>query len=272
MPRPKAKPDPASLPRIPANLSLSCLLAWWAFERSTSRALRVSPSDRLSSRLFRELEEALAFSATTEGSRTARRSLLGPWCWQYSHSVGFTGDQLCVALQRAISAYQSRDSWQLECSTLWRSLVDAESFEYLLHLLAQHHLDLPIELASGSALAELWAEHSLGRRRYLAWYAVRGASAALLRSGLNQASAGQALQDELRRRSRWLLHSDDPQSNNSSNYCFAPPQHRGSPLMVQLFLSDLAPIGSAYWSRAPGPLGHLQSPTKSCIITSPSNG
>ncbi len=270
MPRRNANPDSASLPQIPASLSLARLLAWWAFELSTSRALRVSPSDRLSSRLFRELEEALVFSAINEGSRMARRSLLGPWCWQY-HSAGFTGDQLCAALQRAISAYQSRDSWQLECSTIWRSLVDADSFEYLLHLLGQHRLDLPIELASDSALAELWAEHSLGRRRYLAWYAVRGASAALLRSGLNQAAAGQALRDELRRRSRWLQHCDSPHANNSPNFCFAPPRHGGSTLMVQLFLSDLAPIGSAYWSRIPGSLDHLQSSTRSCVIASPSN-
>lgn len=257
MPRPKAKPTPASLPEIPANLSLSRLLAWRAFELSTSQALPVSPSDRLSSRLFRDLEDALVFTAATEGSRTARRSLLGPWCWQYSASVQLSSDQLRAALQFAIAAYQSRESWKSECTNLWRTLVDAESFEYLLHLLGQHQLDMPIELASGSLLTELWAEHSLGRRRYLAWYAVRGASSALLRSGLNQAAAGQALRDELRRRSRWLLRCSSTQHDDSSTFCFAPPHNRSRSLISQLFLSELAPIGSAYWSRAPGLLDHL---------------
>jgi len=72
-------------------------------------------------------------------------------------------------------------------------LVDAEAFEYLLYLLASHQLELPTNLASGSELTDMWSDHSLGRRTYLAWYAVRAAAAALLRSGMNQAFAGQAL-------------------------------------------------------------------------------
>jgi len=130
-------------------------------------------------------------------------------------------------------------------------LVDAEAFEYLLYLLANHQLELPTDLASGSELADMWSNHSLGRRRYLAWYAVRGAAAALLRSGMDQAFAGQALCDEIRRRSRWL-HSREAQSpQEEATFCFAPRTDSARTLITRLFLDFVAPIGNTYWSSPP---------------------
>lgn len=251
MPRPKLPGRVPSLPEIPTRLNLACLLAWWAFEMSTARAIPISPSDRLTARLFRDLEEAQVFFAVNERRKDARRSLRGHWAWQYPNTGGATGPQLCAALQRSVTSYRSRTSWRIEVMALWQVLVDAESFEYLIYLLANHQLDLPLDLSNSDALGDVWCSHSLGRRRYLAWYAVRGASAALLRSGMNQAVAGRALCEELRRRSRWLHSDENADGQQMTNFTFASRVDHARTLIVQLFLKFLAPIGDVYWSCPP---------------------
>lgn len=99
------------------------------------------------------------------------------------------------------------------------------------------------------ALANEWAMHPLGRKRYLVWRAVRGGAAALLQSGFDQAAALQTLTDELRRSCRWLLLQEQARPLGPTERCFLPELGWRTPMLVRVLQEHVLAAPSDYWTQ-----------------------
>ncbi|WP_206281851.1 hypothetical protein, partial [Xanthomonas perforans] len=108
-------------------------------------------------------------------------------------------------------------------------------------------------------MADEWANHSLARKRYLAWYGARGAAAAFLRTGMNQEAARNAMLEEMRRRARWLTSRSTNNALARDEYRFVPDPNWKRPVLLDVFLSMLLPEGTSYWSDVPKPKHGPQS-------------
>lgn len=232
------------------SLGLMRLAAWYALERSASVEAPLSTGTALTQMLFRLLESAGVLRVPEAAEPGARRSLYEPLAWCYPAELGAPRELqsiLHVALQELAARPDAIDG-RLE---LWETLASAEIETYLGHLLRRHTLD-----ASGAGhvvhlMAGEWAGHCLARKRYLAWFGARGAAAALLRSGMDQEVARNAMLEEMRRRSRWLTARAAANALPKEDYCFVPGPQWKRPLLLEVFLTTVFPVGHAYWAELP---------------------
>lgn len=231
-------------------LDLARVAAWYAFEMATTVPGPVSTGTGLSDQLFDELVASGVLREAHAGERTTRRALYDPYSWTYPREMP-RSPLLQARLLQHIRVELPHATAHRALAQLWGRLADAEIHTYLAHLLRKHALEPTGAGEVLRAMAEEWALHPLGRKRYLVWHAVRGAGAALLQSGLDQTIARHALIDELRRRSRWLLLQEQARTLNGHEYCFAPALGWRTPLLVRVLQEHWLAEPVAYWALRP---------------------
>lgn len=238
------------LERYAQSLGLVRLAAWYALELSTSTEAPFSTGAALSHALLRSLEEAGAIRIPQESEPGIRRSLYEPLAWLYPADWGGPRD-LQTGLHASLIELAARPEALGAKIELWDALAHAEIETYLTHLLRRHTLDPAGAALMMHAMADEWANHSLARKRYLAWYGARGAAAAFLRTGMDQVAARNAMLDEMRRRARWLASRSANHSLARDEYRFVPDPSWKRPVLLDVFLSTLLPEGASYWSDVP---------------------
>lgn len=247
--QPTLSPDSSALVACAEELTLIQLSAWYALELSTSESVKLTPSRKLTENLFASLEAAGIVKRSTPQDPNSRTALYDALSWVYDSSTLVTSLELKTL--GAVLRTRARDGELDEIARLWSMLALAESEAYLRNQMMRHRLDFE-NFEEVICLAQaLWIKHPLGRRRYLAWHAVRHAAASMMRSGSNLQFAADVLLASIDRRARWL-HQKANSKAQASEYCFVPEASWRSPILVDVFLKDIAPIGHKYWSSLPG--------------------
>ncbi|MET7140104.1 hypothetical protein M3S04_03970 [Xanthomonas sp. PPL139] len=224
-------------------LQLVRATAWYAFVRAAQESAPISPTPTLSRLLLEELARAGVLKPTASAP-----NVLDPWGWHYADTVGDTSD-LSAHLLVIINSIATQPAADVARLWLWRQLIDAESEAHMADLLARHQLGALRALITH--VHPHWQDHSLCRRRYLGWYAVRGAAAAFLRTDGDDQMTALTLLGELRRRSQWLAHQFHQHAVGPAQYCFPPSPTARQSLLSQVFLKHIAPLGRAYWREVP---------------------
>lgn len=208
---------PAARDLVPyaQSLGLVRLTAWYALELSTSTEAPFTTGTALSHTLLGCLEGAGAIRVSQSAEPGIRRSLYEPLAWFYPTDWG-EPHHLQARLRAALLELAARHDTMDAKVELWDALANAEIETYLTHLLRRHTLDPSGAPLIMHVMADEWAQHSLARKRYLAWYGARGAAAAFLRAGMDQEAARNAMSDEMRRRARWLASRSTPSTTPSS--------------------------------------------------------
>jgi hypothetical protein len=170
-----------------------------------------------------------------------------PFYWSY-RSPCLPSDRLSSLLLQMLTTLD-RASYSGLVRRLWVQLADAEAESYLTHQLRSHHMDPSDAKFIITALSEDWFSHSLGRRRYLTWFGLRGAASVLLRSNIDYSMARSSLVQEIQRRSRWLISAVS--NEDYTAYCFVPDARWRRPLLLSVALSTILPIGNRYWTHHP---------------------
>lgn len=249
--QPTLPPTDRDLASYAQSLGLVRLAAWCALERSTSVAAPLSTGIALTRRLVHLLDDTgLLQMPLLSPERLVRRSLYEPLAWRYVVDWG-EPSRLQSMLQAVLLELSAREDAIGAKVELWQTLANAEIETYVSHLLRRHTLD-----PSGAAhivhvMNEEWAGHCLARKRYLAWYGARGAAAALLRTGMDQEAARSAMLEEMRRRSRWLTTKIAANALPKEEYCFMPDVQWKRPVLLDVFLTLVLPMGQAYWTELP---------------------
>lgn len=243
---------PAACDLVPyaQSLGLVRLAAWYALELSTSTVAPFSTGTALSHSLLGRLEDAGAIRVSQSPEPGIRRSLYEPLAWFYPTDWGDPHDlqaRLHTILVELAACPDTRDA-KVE---LWAALAHAEIETYLTHLLRRHTLEPAGASLIMHVMADEWANLSLARKRYLAWYGARGAAAAFLRTGMDQEAARKAMLEEMRRRARWLTSQATRNALAHDEYRFVPDPNWKRPVLLEVFLSILLPEGMSYWSDAP---------------------
>lgn len=234
------------------SLGLVRVAAWYALELSTSTEAPFSTGMALSHALLRRLEDAGAIRVSLGPGPGIRRSLYEPLAWIYPYDWGGPRD-IQAGLHATLMELAARPDTLGAKLELWDALAQAEIETYLIHLLRRHTLEPAGAAVIMHAMADEWANHSLARKRYLAWYGARGAAAAFLRTGMDQVAARNAMLEEMRRRSRWLTSRSANHSLARDEYRFVPDPSWKRPILLDVLLSMLLPQGSSYWSDLPRP-------------------
>lgn len=248
--QPTLPPSDRDLATFAQSLGLVRLAAWYALERSASVEAPFTTGAPLTQTLFRLLEDAGVLQVPCGSEPGARRSLYEPLAWRCSTDWG-DQNHLQSTLQTTLHELSTREGAICAKLELWDALANAEIETYLGHLLRRHTLDPAGAAHIVHVMAEEWANHCLARKRYLAWYGARGAAAALLRTGMDQNAARNAMLDEMRRRSRWLIAKTAANTLPREDYCFVPGQQWKRPVLLEVFLTVVLPIGQAYWEDLP---------------------
>ena len=240
------------------SLGLVRLAAWYALELSISTEAPFSTGAALSHSLLGRLEGAGAIRVSQSREPGIRRSLYEPLAWFYPTDWG-EPHHIQSTLQTALlDLAASHDTMESKVE-LWDALANAEIETYVTHLLRRHTLDPAGAPFIMHVMADEWANHSLARKRYLAWYGARGAAAAFLRTGMDQVAARNAMLDEMRRRSRWLASRSASNKLAGDEYRFVPDLNWRRPVLLDVFLTMVLPDGKSYWSDVPGPRREHQS-------------
>lgn len=243
---------PAARDLVPyaQSLGLVRLAAWYALELSTSTEAPFSTGTALSHALLTRLVDAGAIRLSQGPEPGIRRSLYEPLAWCYPADWGGSRD-LQAGLHDTLMELAARPDALDAKVEVWEALAQAEIETYLTHLLRRHTLEPAGAAVIMHAMADEWGGHSLARKRYLAWYGARGAAAAFLRTGMDQVAARNAMLDEMRRRSRWLTHRLTSHALARDEYRFIPDPSWKRPVLLDVFLSMLAPQGASYWTDVP---------------------
>lgn len=253
--QPTLPPTDSELTQYAQSLGFMRLAAWYSLERSTLVQAPFSTGAPLTQKLFRSLEEAGLLRARRDGDTSVRRSLYEPTTWSYLIDWG-DPSQLTSTLLAALRELATNENSTAAKVELWESLADAELETYLAHQLRRHALDPADASQIVQTMNEEWAGQCLARKRYLVWSGVRGAAAALLRAGMDQEAARTALQDEMRRRSRWFVMKEALNELPKHEYCFVPDSQWRRPILLDTLLGFLFPMELAYWTELPRPYFH----------------
>lgn len=240
------------------SLGLVRLAAWYALELSTSTEAPFSTGTALSHALLGRLEAAGVIRVSHSSEPGIRRSMYEPLAWLYPTDWG-DPHHLQTKLQAALVELAARQDTMDSKVELWDALASAEIETYVTHLLRRHTLDPGGAPLIMHVMADEWANHSLARKRYLAWYGARGASAAFLRTGMDQEAARNAMLDEMKRRARWLTSRSATGAITRDEYRFVPDPTWKRPVLLDVFLTVLLPEGKSYWSDVPPLKRDLQS-------------
>lgn len=243
-------PTDSDLAHYARSLGLVRLAAWYALERSTAVRAPLSTSSALTKQAFLSLKCVGVLNVAKGGGAGVHRSIYDPLAWSYPVDWGDSIhlQSTLLGILQELSAGNTAAPAKAE---LWGALADAEIESYLAHLLRRITLDPVYAAETVRAMNEEWAEHSLARRRYLVWSGTRGAAAALLQTGLDHDAARTALLNEMRRRSRWLALQEAAKALSRHEYCFTPGPQWRRPILLEVFLTIVLPIGQAYWTETP---------------------
>lgn len=223
--------------------------AWCALERSTSISAPVAADPAVPHHLLVFLKTAGVVAEVPPSEGLVRRSLYAPISWSYSEDASPSRDlatQLAFALKNWYPSLGPQDlQW------LWRQLSDREATAYLVALLRKHRIGIQRAEEILGMQEEDWSELSLGRKRYVLWSSVRGAASQFLSTGGDEAAALTVLSREVRSRAHWLALKQSSGALSRSDYCFLPDRTWKRPLMVDVALECLLPIGDDYWLAPP---------------------
>lgn len=223
--------------------------AWCALERSTSISAPVAADTAIAQHLLLFLKTAGVLAETGSSNSSTRRSLYEPVSWSYLGERQLP-DDLSASLTQALKAWYPSLGAQ-DRQWLWRQLSDREASAYLVSLLRKHRIGVHYAEEILRPQEEDWSELSLGRKRYVLWSSIRGAASQFLSTGGNEAAAVTALSREVRRRTSWLSLKQASGTLSKSDYCFLPDPAWRRPLMVDVALESLLPIGDDYWLAPP---------------------
>lgn len=246
--QPTLSPSSSALVACAEQLTLTQISAWYALELSTDESAKLTPARNLTEDLFASLESSGIIKRAKPQDPHSRTALYDSLSWVYGSSPLVTSvdrKALCGLLRT-----RARDVEPEEIAQFWSMLASAESESYLRNQMMRHRLDFENFEEVICLAQELWIKHSLGRRRYLAWHAVRHAAASMMRSGSNLRFAADVLLTSINRRARWL-HQRANSKTQANEYCFVPEASWRSPILVDVFLKDISNIGHRYWSSPP---------------------
>jgi len=237
-------------PTAPAEnlqgLTLLETAALLAIHRATRDRAPVSPSIYLTEALFVLLEKRHILKRCAEGDLRKpdglQRAIYDPVCWRYLADWRAT-PLLESAIESHLRVCASDERSLHDRLQLWRALADAEVEGYLAHLLRRHAfearwaMDLPpTRWESGITLSQM---------RYVIWASVREGAAAFLRTSLDHDHARMVIASAVQRRAQWIAGRPDMGES------FVPHASARPSLLLGIFLSDVAPLGSAYWRSTP---------------------
>ena len=248
--QPTLPPADSELTLYARSLGFPRLAAWYSLERSTLIHAPFSTGTALTQKWFRSLEEVGLLRAPRDGDIGVRRSLYEPMAWSYLVDWGDPFRLLPELLAAFLELAADADTTSAKVE-LWESLADAEIETYLAHQLRRHALDPTSASQIIRTMSDEWVGQCLARKRYLVWTGTRGAAAALLRAGMDQEAARIALQDEMRRRSRWLAMKEANNELPKSEFCFVPDPQWRRPILLETLLGILFPMELAYWTEIP---------------------
>lgn len=229
--------------------------AWCALERSTSISAPVAADPAIAQHLLLFLKAAGVLAETGSSNGSTRRSLYDPVSWSYRESSQLP-DDLGASLTHALRAW-CPSLGAHDRQWLWRQLSDHEVAAYLVSLLRKHRIGIQHAEEILRVQEEGWRELSLGRKRYVLWSSIRGAASHFLSTGGDESAAVTVLSREIRSRTDWLSHKQALGTLSKSDYSFLPDPAWRRPLMVDVALECLLPIGDDYW-LAPPVLGAQQ--------------
>ncbi|WDS36921.1 hypothetical protein [Pseudoxanthomonas sp.] len=243
------KPHPALL-RASERIGLIGTAAWCAIGLATREPRPITARLPLTLDLLQTLEDAGILARCSSDTPNAQRALYDPISW-LNRDHGTPAGALQRALEQALQLRVKDDRSSSEA--LWSLLVDADSEAYLLHLLQRHQM---ANLDPNPLIASIrreWAPYSLGRRRYLAWAGLRHAAACLLRENFDATAAYSMLETQIQRRGRWLFAKQAANEIAEDDYCFVPDSNWRHPLLLEIFLERVMPMGRLFWSKPPPP-------------------
>jgi hypothetical protein len=223
--------------------------AWCALERSTSISAPVAADTAVAQRLLLFLQTAGVLAETGSSNGPTKRSLYDPISWSYRESSQLP-DDLSTSLAHALRAWRPSLGAQ-DRQWLWRQLADREAAAYLASLLRKHRIGIQHVEEILCVQERDWRELSLGRKRYVLWSSVRGAASEFLSTGGDESAALTVLSREMRSRANWLSRKQASGTLSKSDYCFLPDPAWRRPLMVDVALECLLPIGDDYWLAPP---------------------
>jgi len=232
--------------------------AWCALERSTSISAPVAADTAVAQHLLLFLQTAGILAETGSSNGSTKRSLYDPISWSYRESIQLP-DDLSTSLTHALRAWRPSLGAQ-DRQWLWRQLSDREAAAYLVSLLRKHRIGIQHAEEILCAQERDWRELSLGRKRYVLWSSVRGAASEFLRTGGDESAALTVLSREIRSRASWLSRKQASGTLSKSDYCFLPDPAWRRPLMVDVALECLLPIGEDYWLARPVLVAQQEGP------------
>lgn len=238
-----------ALLRASERVGLMGTAAWCALHLATQQPSPITARPCLTEQLLQFLELAGILTRSTSPAEATYRAVYEPVAWRYC-DLDLPSIEIQAGLDDALQLRLAEDDGILR-DALWRLLADGDSEAYLVHLLQRHRLDGGDVRALILAIRTEWASYSVGRRRYLAWVSVRHAAATLSQGELGIDTLYAALQTHLRRRGRWLAARQSNQDIADDQYSFVPDAHWRRPILLELFLTRIAPIGKKFWSLPP---------------------
>lgn len=223
--------------------------AWCALERSTSISAPIAADPAIAQHLLLFLKTAGVLAEKSSSNASTRRSLYDPVSWSYRVSGQLPKD-LSASLTQALRAWYPSLGAQ-DRQWLWRQLSDREAAAYLVSLLRKHRIGIQHAEEILCVQEANWSELSLGRKRYVLWSSIRGAASQFLSTGGDESAAVNVLSREVRSRTHWLSLREASGRLSKSDYCFLPDPAWRRPLMVDVALECLLPIGDDYWLAPP---------------------
>lgn len=179
-----------------------------------------------------------------QGRRPAQiRAIYDPLSWQYD---GFEDlDRLQSALlSHLYELSASADQSPLKLN-LWKELAWAEASGYMRHLLARQSMEGDWANSLLQSVALDMDALPLGKQRYVVWAGVRQGSVAYLRSAGNPAAVYESIQNDMRRRARWVAVEPNREIG------FVPAQGWRRSILLSLFIEEMTTLGDQYWSLIP---------------------
>ncbi len=239
----------AALLRASERIGLMGTAAWCALHLATQQPSPITSRPCLTEQLLQFLELAGILTRSTSPADATYRAVYEPVAWRYC-DLNLSSIEIQTGLDDALQLRLAEND-VISRDALWRLLADGDSEAYLVHLLQRHRLDGGDVRALILEIRTEWAPYSLGRRRYLAWVSVRHAAATLSQGELGIDTLYAALQTHLRRRGRWLAARQSNQEIADDDYSFVPDAHWRRPILLELFLTRIAPMGKKFWTLPP---------------------
>lgn len=239
-----------SLADVLRGLDPIMLAVWCALELSAREGTVVTANRELTQALLAELEATGAIVLLQRPAAGASSLTAESVSWAY-RSPCLPADGLPPILFNLLTSVD-RTRYSARIRQLWSTLADSESESYLAYQLRSHHMNPYDASWIIAVLGNDWHGHTLGRRRYLTWFGIRGAASTLLRSNIDRSMARSSLVVEIRKRGRWLSsRSSTVADEDQSTYCFVPDTRWRRPTLLSVALSTILPIGNRYWTDHP---------------------